>query len=377
MNQILLIAFGEELEKAWNLINKKDSLIKHIVSLPTGDLDSIVARNDIRCPVSSFETLPEIVSKEYYDYFIVSDIAKTSGKKGRIVEELERLGCQSDAIIDLSDVYTIESFPLYNILKHHEQHPDEYSFFITGVSHAYAGTDMTSYAKPGLNLAHTSQDLFLDYELAKLVMKSMRGKKAVIEVSPFSLHYDLSKSVNRHRILMYYPIIHKLHNYHIGSDKLHELLSKEYFELFSSTDGNQLTFPQRLGCNSLDKNLTVDDFIEMRKELAFWDNKNYRETAKENISILQAYIEDCLRFDITPILTIYPVSEWYNKYFSAVKFDELRTKLHELAQNYRISLYDFSSDERFNMSDFFDAEHLNVQGAKKISSILSSILFIP
>ena len=262
---------------------------------------------------------------------------------------------------------------MYSLLKHQSINSEAYSFFITGVSHAYAGTDMRAYSSLGMNLAHTSQDLFIDYHLAKIVANSMRGKKAIIGVAPFSMHYDLSLSVNRHRMLIYYPIIKELHHYHIDEKILKEILDESYFNSYELT-GNDLSIPNRLYCNSLDKNLSIADYINMRRELSFWDYKSYPETVKENVSILNDYINLCLNYDIKPSLVVFPVSEWYNKYFSPIKFDELRTILHALADKYNVGIYDFSNDNRFMSTDFFDVEHLNIHGAKKISSILNDII---
>ena len=62
-------------------------------------------------------------------------------------------------------------------------------------------------------------------------------------------------------------------------------------------------------------------------------------------------------------------------YFSKKKFDEVREYCQNLANERDIKFYDLSNDNRFNDSDFFDVEHLNINGAQKVSKIISQIMF--
>lgn len=46
--------------------------------------------------------------------------------------------------------------------------------------------------------------------------------------------------------------------------------------------------------------------------------------------------------------------------------------MNDLSDSFGIKFYDYSGDVRFNDSDFYDSEHLNANGAKKISSIINN-----
>lgn len=376
MKSVIIISFSNELDKVLNILRRENVKIKYIISCPTQDLSQILDRNNINSKLAMYDELPEILQSVYFDYVIISDVKISIGEKRRIVEDCKKLGCLDEQIIDVTDFYSADTLSLYNLVRHYLDNDDFCAeFFLTGVSHAYAGTDMRCYSKTGLNLAYTSQDLFLDFELAKIVMSKKRTlKHAIIGVAPFSLHYDLSRSINAYRTLLYYPIIKKVHNMTIKDSVLREIFNDVYFNSFEMFD-SAMVFDQRLSCASCNKNITVDDYLTFRNNLKFWDNKYYSDTVIENKKILRDYVEYCMDKNIKPTLVIFPLSRWYNMYFSKKKFDEVREYCQNLANERGIKFYDLSNDNRFNDSDFFDVEHLNINGAQKVSKIISQIIF--
>ena len=234
MKSVIIISFSNELDKVLNILRRENVKIKYIISCPTQDLSQILDRNNINSNLAMYDELPEILQSVYFDYVIISDVKISIGEKRRIVEDCKKLGCLDEQIIDVTDFYSADTLSLYNLMRHYLDNDDFCAeFFLTGVSHAYAGTDMRCYSKTGLNLAYTSQDLFLDFELAKIVMSKKRTlKHAIIGVAPFSLHYDLSRSINAYRTLLYYPIIKKVHNMTIKDSVLREIFNDVYFNSF-------------------------------------------------------------------------------------------------------------------------------------------------
>lgn len=374
MLSLAIVAFGNEIQKIVNIINQDNCYIKKIITIPTIEAQQVIDLYHDRTVF--YDYLPEFAQKEYVDYYIISDIIKAAGTENRIGKELKKYGVLDEQIIDLTYFYSSEVFPLYNILKFCKSHRNYGEFFITGVSHAFAGTDMQAYSYRGINIANTSQDIFIDYELAKLLIRYQNMlKAAIIGVAPFSLHYDLSMSygVNDGRMHMYYPIIKNMHNYKISEDILKLAFNEGYFGAYDEFS-DELQFKQRLFCNSLNKEFEFNDYIAIRDKLSYWDNKEYRNTAVENKNIIEKYILLCKKNNIIPLLVIYPVSSWYNKYFSPKIYDETREFLCNISKKYNIQYRDYSEDSRFLVNDFFDIEHLNCRGAKKISMILNEDL---
>lgn len=169
MKSVIIISFSNELDKVLNILRCENVKIKYIISCPTQDLSQILDRNNINSNLAMYDELPEILQSVYFDYVIISDVKISIGEKRRIVEDCKKLGCLDEQIIDVTDFYSADTLSLYNLMRHYLDNDDFCAeFFLTGVSHAYAGTDMRCYSKTGLNLAYTSQDLFLDFELGRV-----------------------------------------------------------------------------------------------------------------------------------------------------------------------------------------------------------------
>ena len=119
MKSIIIIAFNNELDKVLKILRKENVIIKYIVSCPTSDLGDILRDNCVQCPVAMYHELPEILRNTYFDYVIISDVKKYVGVPRRIVRDCELSGCRANQIIDISDFYTPEVFPLYNLVQNY------------------------------------------------------------------------------------------------------------------------------------------------------------------------------------------------------------------------------------------------------------------
>ena len=382
LNRILVISFADELEKILSIINKEKSEIVQIITIPTDNFQTIISKHKLNCGVAFYDSMPEIVQQKYFDYVIVSDIIKDAGSENRIVKDLKRVGVPAEKILNLSHFASFPFFSIFNALKNFssvsEAERSKINFFVTGVSHAYAGTDIKEFSMQGMNLALTSQDLFFDYELAKIVLKNKFVKSNqkfngffVIGVAPFSLNYDLSQGVNSDRVFGYYPLTKTLHNHWIDEKILFELFNDAYIKSYDLFD-TEISFDGCYRSCTQNKDFFIDDFINIRTKLV--EATRHSKTVDENKKILTRYVSKCLESNFLPLLVIYPLSEFYNKYFSSRQFEELRYFLSDLSEKFQIPFYDYSADERFNISDFFDIEHLNVRGAKKFSGILNEKL---
>ncbi|MEE1362429.1 MAG: D-alanyl-lipoteichoic acid biosynthesis protein DltD [Selenomonadaceae bacterium] len=367
MKQLLVVAFDLELDKIISVINLKDVHIKHIVTLPSDHSKY----KKLNCKISTYDELPEILDLNYFDYIIISDTDKTPGRKSRIYKELLRLNVPEDKIIDITFWKAPEIYPLYNMVKFCEVNPSWGDFFITGVSHAYAGIDVSCFDSKGINIAHTSQDLYYDYLLAKKIIDIQDNiKVAFISIAPFSLHYDLSKGSCANRIHIYNPLLNDCHNHLINNDIYKMIFNHNYFDVYKDFFGD-LIYNQRLYSASVNRVITVDEYMSIRASLGTWDNKSFTNTVEENVHILNMYVDMCQKSNITPILLMFPVSPWYNKYFSKIKMDEVRTITRDIAYRNKIKLLDYYKSDKFTYNDFYDFQHLNVNGAKKISSMLN------
>ena len=75
------------------------------------------------------------------------------------------------------------------------------------------------------------------------------------------------------------------------------------------------------------------------------------------------------------ILLIPPATAAYVERISAAQMTKTREIIQGLAEsNALVTVLDLLSDDRFELGDFYDADHLNQQGAHKLSELLDSLI---
>lgn len=99
------------------------------------------------------------------------------------------------AIYGLADQFITKSLPnSYNHKQALLSSNKDASALVLGSSHALYGINAAELGKDAINLANTSQSIFIDEQLLKKYMETHRAPKVVIEpVSYFSLNYKLTK----------------------------------------------------------------------------------------------------------------------------------------------------------------------------------------
>lgn len=360
------------MEKVLSIVRFDTCKVVRVVTVPTNNVRELADKFGCLECISYYVELPEIISETFFDYIVVSDPNKVVGRKSCITEEIEELGIDARKIIDVSDFYSIEAFSLYSHLKNYFENVDKYKFFITGVSHAFAGTDLSCYRESGLNLALTSQDLFYDYCLARMVLEnkdSTQLRDAIIGIAPFSLHYDLSRSSNAKRVHIYVPMVRDTHNYDVSAENLSSIFNDCYYSAYESFSKDALK-DDRKGCVAANRGISLEEYMGIRRGLRFWDEKAYPDTVAENMEIINKYLKMCINCGTRPTLVTFPLSSWYVNYFNKQKMDEMKYLVSDVSESYGVNYFDYSKDGRFSDADFYDKEHLNMNGAKKISTIL-------
>lgn len=105
----------------------------------------------------------------------------------------------------------------------------------------------------------------------------------------------------------------------------------------------------------------------------FFEAKNeyFEKDKEEHLRNMTAL---CKERNVTPILITTPFSIYYNKYVTPEFMNDFYDKIHSIASDYDITYYDYSHDERFqtNLQYFGDANHLNIDGGKYFSDMLTN-----
>ena len=157
----------------------------------------------------SYAYLEECLTELYYDYIIVA-APPWSEIETITLEDLENLQVDKNKIFRIGAIYDGSINRTKQMFNYVQKDIAKYKILITGVSHAWRGTDISCYELPAVSCAMSSQDLYYDYQFAKKIfnMKGSAFKYAVVGLAPFSFQSDesIGGGWNRQRKI-YAPIV--------------------------------------------------------------------------------------------------------------------------------------------------------------------------
>lgn len=261
---------------------------------------------------------------------------------------------------------------------------------ITGSSHALNGIEEAAW-KNALNCSMHSQDLYYDFRCAKEVVQGKdKFKRCFILFGYYIAYQDLSQSKGMRDYMVspvYYPIFGDAHNWEmpVAQDRWKE------FEGISAE--------VRSRCEAWSQRTAYEEptyYTRFRRRKPFFDFQGrswwelteeeqesyaaqraeghnsvlkYEESFYENCQILKDYVHFLRLNDVKPIVVIPPFSSAYNRHVDK----RLKEAVMELAQSpaEELSFVDFNKESVFDNYDFIDMDHLNEQGAKKMSRLLT------
>ena len=178
--------------------------------------------------------------------------------------------------------------------------------------------------------------------------------------------------MNIFELLQYAIVFQDLHNFEIPVNTYENLFQKNY-------SNYKLPFESEIDyIKPLNTTVTHFDFkkrIEERERIDVWKDRNFLETRKENIQILDNYLTLCEQNKVCPIIFLPPMTEGYKKYFNRQKLDEFYCLISEAQKKHPSTLFiDGWKLQGFSDMYFADTDHLNIQGAAKFSTILNNVI---
>lgn len=278
----------------------------------------------------------------------------------------------------LDNVYKSKSLYL-------EKHAQELDILVLGSSHAFYNINPEYLQGQVYNAGAVSQSLDLDLEILKKYEEKLTNlNQLIIPVSYFSFYGKLKTSPEKWRIkdyVLYYDL-----------DIANTV--RDYFEVLSVKPKNNL--------KKLMKSMTITKVMKPCSNLGWGLNyvgqgprdlkSTGIETAKrhsekdvfseESVEKYKAGIKD-LEDILTwakergvKVLLVTPPS--YSSYANNLNLDQLNlmvTYLNQVSDTYTNCTYiNMLKDDNFIASDYYDADHLNHQGAKKLSLKLNTLL---
>ncbi|WP_418636827.1 hypothetical protein [Winogradskyella sp.] len=250
---------------------------------------------------------------------------------------------------------------------------------ILGSSHSLYGINPEYFLDETYNLAHVSQSIDLDYLLLqKYIDELPKLKTVVIRLSYTTLHEQLGETKEAWRLKdynLYYnlKVSNKLKfNSEVLSVKLENNLKrlKNYYikdEVPISVENSGWAFLKK---SNGGKSLKELGQIVAQKHTAEDDN-----LVIENIEYLEKIVNLCNAQNVKVIIVTLPAYKSYIAHLNKEQLDKVISTGLKMDNSYNNCSYlNLMSNESFNTDDFYDADHLNTNGAKKLSLFLDDFI---
>lgn len=290
----------------------------------------------------------------------------------------------------------------YLSAMHYKNRVEGTETIIVGSSHAMNGIVEEVFDERPINFSISSQDIYYSFQhIQKAVLEGARQiENCIIDLGYYVLYQDVSRSKKIGKALIprvYAPLFGDVHYYgeSVDYDMLQmlsydeALYSKELVQEVCSEWAREdmLQDPTYYGKrrsrerNSrcyLEGNIwqkmpeAARDQIAMARAEEHNRLKKYELTKRENIDILKQITEFLVSHNARVVFVLFPFTDNYNRYIDSTFKAEIYTVLDELEQP--VEFIDMNELQLLDNRHFVDADHLNYQGAMKVSEFLNVLL---
>ncbi len=307
-----------------------------------------------------------IVYNGDYDFIVIC-----SRSHEEIYEQLLEMGVQSERIlinpIHKAQIYFIYQSDFFARKWNALAKRRKIEIYISGISYHNDGIQDSVFAaqigKEAFNLANRGQDIFYDYQIAKLLDREKLLKDTthyIIGLCYYSFDYDLSRTGNGWEIIRYYPYITDSHN----------LISDDTFEAFVH-DTKEYMEKNEIYYRLFDKTpVHVVSDEQGQKEAKIDFKKNNPLTVWENKVILKQFLSFLIDRAIKPIIVIMPAIEGYVKGCPQAMKQRFYDSLEECTAGLDIQVLDYFGRYYTDSSEYYHVSHFNRQGAEKFTKKL-------
>ena len=258
---------------------------------------------------------------------------------------------------------------------------DSIEVLFLGGSHSLHGFNPTYITLKGYNAGGPSQSLDYDLEILKKYESDWSNLKYIIlPISYPSLFEKIKSSKEPWRIknyLLYYNMKTSTH-------------LPYYTEIFSNTLGVNLhrlydyyvNKSENITCTALGWDFSYsipvgsDKFlIETSRFNAATQTIKSDQYFDEMVTALESIIKFGKKYKIDLILVTLPGYKCYREFLNEDQMNRTIIKATEIStRNENCHYFNFLKDQTFTESDFYDGDHLNADGAKKLTLKIDSII---
>jgi hypothetical protein len=245
---------------------------------------------------------------------------------------------------------------------------------IVGSSHALMGVRPDLLGVEAFNLAFPSNDLRADTDLAETAAARCPELRTVLfEVSDFSFEYALRPAPEGWRRFF-------LHRY-FGlpyEEPLDALDPSSFSTIALYGKGASLAFV-RTGFRPTDRTDPfgfyeadrVDPAADAPSALARHDAISDPSRIEGNVSRLVTTLRALAARKVRAILVTTPLHHAYREGIPRARTARMAAAVRRVEEEASVDYWDFSADPRFGESDFADADHLDREGADRLSGLLA------
>lgn len=314
--------------------------------------------------------LKDCVKDFYYDYIICAE----KPWKNDFADVITAYDVPKEKILSFNA--SPGNFMIERSLRYFKEHAAEFDMFATGISYTEVGLDVTRFKRKLFNFARSSQDLYYNFQTAKFAVSCGGVSKishALIGLTPYSFHYDLSKTFRFRFQMLYYLIAHNdLHNFYIPIDEYRKFFCEEFLEMRMPLEPFDVNNPFGVKKARLMK---PEDRLKVLQAAKGWAHKYYSETRDENIKILDEYLTFCEENNIRPIMFVVPVTEGYIKHYSKQLREEFLYLVGAACRKHPGAVFlDGWNLRGLTDADFYECTHMNIMGAAKFSAFLNDFI---
>ncbi len=275
----------------------------------------------------------------------------------------------------------------FNQKVHYLKNNKDIEFLILGSSHTSDAVNPADLHIKSANMASAGQDYQLDSALFfKYIPQLTHLKYVLLEVDYHSLEYKNAKDDYR---LPWYYYYHGINMADFNfPDRI--CLYKSSPAFFNTYFLNMLNpFGYKYNCN--DWGFITNDFPGVFEDLKYNEDliagtagnrlkARHTEISVNNFNFnkhkLLSIIDYCLKNDIEIILLKVPVFSTYRNNYITEKLGRRDAFIDSLEHQKSIILMDFEKDQRFTVKDFRNDDHLNSNGANKLTEIINQDFLI-
>ena len=320
-------------------------------------------------PLYPMTELQKRVETLEYDYvLLVQDKFYGMG----IIRKLQSFGLPTHKLVSFAQLTNTGNWQTERHLRYYREHAQDFEMFATGTSPTETAIDIRKFKRKTINCATSSQDLYYNFQIAKSIILCGGGhssiRYALIGLSPYSFHFDLSKTyIFKSRVLPYLVAFNDIHNLPVPLDIYKSFLRAEWLTKKPSI--------AKVNLNGVKSEKVIEQKVIANGKTNTWNGKYYPETRDENIKILDDYLTLCEENNVRPIMIRVINSEKYMANFNKQLLEEFDALVEQACQKHPSAVFiDGWKWSGVTYEDFYDHAHMNLHGAAKFSAYLNDFI---